>query len=333
MEINMEALINMKGILTITPELKGVLNALPFYVLLVDEDHSILFANNAVSSQFGLDPDKITGGYCPKVIHGKEGRIPECPLEESVLSGCAVEREIYDETHHLWLASAIYPADLLSDKGKKVFFHMVHDITKRKNAEIELKNSLSRLQHITEAGIKAITLIVEQRDPYTAGHQTEVGRIAYAIAKEMGYDERFSRGIETAGLLHDIGKIAIPIEILSKPGKISKNEFAIIKTHPAVGYNILKEIDFNWPIAKIVLQHHERLDGSGYPNGLTGKKILKETRIISVADVYEAMTSHRPYRPALSVKSALDELIRNKDILFDKDVVDACVMLVKQKKI
>ena len=333
MENNMDILMNLTGILTITPELNGVLNALPFYVLLVDEDHGILFANKAVSSQFGIEPDVIIGGYCPKVIHGKDGIIPECPLEESFLSGSAVEREIYDEMHHLWLASAIYPTDLISDKGKKVFFHMVHDITKRKNAEIELNTSLAKLQHITEAGIKAITLIVEQRDPYTAGHQTEVARIACAIAKEMGYDERFSRGIEIAGLLHDIGKISIPIEILSKPGKISKNEYAIIKTHPAMGYNILKGIHFDWPIAKVVLQHHERLNGSGYPNGLTDKKILKESRIISVADVYEAMTSHRPYRPALPVKSALDELIKNKGILFDKDAVDACVKLVRQKKI
>ncbi len=324
---------NMKGTFAVTPELRGVLNALPFYVLLVDEDHIIVFANNAVTSQFGLDPEKLTGGYCPKVIHGKDGIIPECPLEESACSGRAVEREIYDEKHNVWLSSAIYPADLVTDKGKRVFFHMVHDITKRKNAELELRDSLAKLQHITEAGIRAITLIVEQRDPYTAGHQTEVGRIASAIAGEMGYDDNFLKGMEIAGLLHDIGKIAIPIEILSKPGKISRNEFAIIKTHPAVGYNILKEIDFSWPIAKIVLQHHERLNGSGYPNGLTREKILKETRIISVADVYEAMTSHRPYRPALSVKSALEELERNRDILFDKDAVDACVRLVRQKKI
>lgn len=330
---NMEALLNISGIFTVTPVLKSVLNALPFYVILVDEDHNIMFANNAVILQLGLDPDKITGGYCPKVVHGKDGSIPECPLEESVITGCAIEREVFDENTHLWLASSIYPIDLVTENGKKVFFHMMHNITKRKNDELELKKSLEKLRKITQNGIKAITLTVEQRDPYTAGHQTEVSRIAYAIAKELGYDEKFSQGIKIAGLLHDVGKIAIPIEILSKPGKISHNEFAIIKTHPAAGYNIIKEIDFDWPIAKIILQHHERLNGSGYPNGLTVGKILPETRIISVADVYEAMTSHRPYRPALSVKTTLEELTKNRDILFDKDIVDACVKLVGEKKI
>jgi putative nucleotidyltransferase with HDIG domain/PAS domain S-box-containing protein len=330
---DMQTLLNLTENLSVIPELKAVLNALPFYVLLVDEDHKILFANNAVTSRFGLDTDKILGGFCPKVIHGRDGKIPECPLEESVLSGHAVEREVYDNLHHLWLASAIYPANLVSDEGKRVFFHMVHDITTRKNAELELKQSLQKLQNITESSIRAITLIVEQRDPFTAGHQTEVGKIAYAIAKEMGYDEKYSHGIEVAGLLHDIGKIAIPIEILSKPGKLNANEYAIIKSHPAAGYNILKGIDFDWPIAKIVLQHHERMNGGGYPNRLTAEKIIKETRIISVADVYEAMTAHRPYRPALSVKTALDELEKNKDTLFDKDVVDACVKLVREKRI
>lgn len=312
--------------LIITPDMKAVLNALPFYVLLVDERHYIRFANDAVSAKLGLDPGKITGEYCPSVVHGQNGPIPECPLEESRDTERPVEREVYDEKSG-WLASSIYPTKLKTESGMRVFFHMVHDINKRKTAELKLKDSLVKLSKTIESSVRAISNIVEKRDPYTAGHQMRVGRIARLMARELGFDDRDSWRIRVSGLLHDVGKIVVPIEILRNPGKLNEHEYSIIKTHPAVGYEILKDIDFNWPAAETVFQHHERLNGSGYPNGLKGDEILFEARIIAVADILEAMTSDRPYRPAMSLRSTLDELLKNRDVLYDQRAVDACVKL------
>jgi putative nucleotidyltransferase with HDIG domain len=194
-----------------------------------------------------------------------------------------------------------------------------------------LKNTLNDLQKAMDGIIEAMGLTVETRDPYTAGHQRRVAAIARAIAIEMGLSERQVEGVCMAGLIHDIGKISIPAEILSKPGKMTEHEFGIIKSHPKVGYNILKKIHFPWPIAQIVYQHHERMDGSGYPQGLSGKDILLETRIMAVADVVEAMSSHRPYRPALGIDIALEEISKNRGALYDSEVAGACLRLFKPK--
>jgi len=328
----LEELKESEIILVIPPELDAILCAMPSCVLLIDDTHHILYANSAIISKFELDPRQIIGGYCPLIIHGKNEPIDECPLEKSVETNENVECEIFDEINQIWVSSAIYPTSLITTKGSKVYLHMVHDITKRKFAEQDLKNSLKSLQDLTDAGIKAITLIVEKRDPYTAGHQQRVSSLAYAIASEMGYEGAFLEGIRVVGLLHDVGKIGVPIEILSKPGRISEDEFRMIKTHPMVGHEILKGIEFSRPIADIILQHHEKLDGSGYPNGLKGNEISIEARIISVADVVEAMSSHRPYRPALGIENALSEILNNKGILYDDIVVDTCVKLFKEKK-
>ena len=182
-----------------------------------------------------------------------------------------------------------------------------------------------------EKTINALALALEMRDPYTAGHQKRVAQLAGAIAGEMNrpYDE--VRGIRLAALIHDIGKIQVPSEILSKPGKLTEIEFELIKSHSQVGYDILKEIEFPWPIADIVYQHHERLDGSGYPRGLKGDEIMLQARIIAVADVVEAMSSHRPYRAALGTEEALAELKEKRGISYDPDVVDACLRLFKEK--
>ena len=192
-----------------------------------------------------------------------------------------------------------------------------------------LKNTMNDLQKALDGIIEAMGLTVETRDPYTAGHQRRVAKIACATAIEMGLSEQRVEGVRIAGLIHDIGKIAVPAEILSKPGKIDEHEFGIIKSHPQIGYNILKKIDFPWPISQIVYQHHERIDGSGYPQGLSGKGTLLEAKILAVADVVEAMASHRPYRPALGVEKALEEISRSKAVLYDPEVVDACLRLFK----
>ncbi len=194
-----------------------------------------------------------------------------------------------------------------------------------------LKNTLNDLQKAMDGIIEAMGLTVETRDPYTAGHQRRVAAIARAIAIEMGLSERQVEGVCMAGLIHDIGKISVPAEILSKPGKMTEHEFGIIKSHPKVGYNILRKINFPWPIAQIVYQHHERMDGSGYPQGLSGKDILLEARIMAVADVVEAMSSHRPYRPALGIDIALEEISKNREALYDSEVAGACLRLFKEK--
>jgi len=176
-----------------------------------------------------------------------------------------------------------------------------------------------------------VALTVEVKDPYTAGHQRRVGNLARAIANEMGLPQEQIEGIRMAGLIHDLGKISIPAEILSKPGRLSDFEWGMIKMHPQVGYDILGEIEFPWPVAQMVLQHHERMDGSGYPQGLAGEDILLEAKILGVADVVEAMASFRPYRPARGLDKALEEISQNRGGLYDPEVVDVCLKLFTEK--
>jgi len=187
----------------------------------------------------------------------------------------------------------------------------------------------TELQKTMEGVIFAVSAVVESRDPYTAGHQRRVAELARAIAREMGLSEWHMKGMHIIGLLHDVGKIAVPAEILSKPGKISQYEFNIIKGHSQIGYDILEKIDFPWPVAKAILQHHERQNGSGYPAGLMRKDIIQEASILAVADVVEAMSSHRPYRPALGLDTALKEIKQQSGILYDREVVDACLRLLQ----
>jgi putative two-component system response regulator len=186
-----------------------------------------------------------------------------------------------------------------------------------------------KLKKILESIVKAMSMAIESRDPYTAGHQQRVAKVAAAIASEMGYSEEQIQNLRMACLIHDIGKISVPAEILCKPGKLTDAEFNIIKDHPRIGYNILKEIEFSYPLAEIIHQHHERLDGSGYPLGLKGDQIHQDAKILAVADVVEAMISHRPYRPALDIEYAMDEIILKKGRLYDPESVDACLKIIK----
>lgn len=195
----------------------------------------------------------------------------------------------------------------------------------------ELRDSEKKLRTSLLDSITTMASIVEMRDPYTAGHQRRVAELAVAIANELQLPEEQVEGVHLAGVVHDIGKIRVPSEILSKPGKLTALEFGLIKEHAQNGYEILHTIDFPWPIAQIVLQHHERLDGSGYPQGLKGEQILLEARILNVADVVEAMSSHRPYRAGLGIDAALAEITLNKGKLFDPVIVDACVKLFREQ--
>ncbi|MRR17151.1 MAG: HD domain-containing protein [Deltaproteobacteria bacterium] len=189
----------------------------------------------------------------------------------------------------------------------------------------ELKISYERIQLILEGTVLAMSKIVESRDPYTAGHEQQVARIADIIARGMSLPRDTAEAIRIAGTLHDIGKIAVPTEILTRPGRLNRLEMELVKTHSQNAYDILKTIQFPYPVAEIILQHHERMDGSGYPQGLKGSDILLEARIVGIADVLEAMSAHRPYRPALGIESAIDEITRHRGTLYDADVVDACL--------
>lgn len=201
----------------------------------------------------------------------------------------------------------------------------------RRKAEEERETALNKLQLSLESSIQIAASITEMRDPYTSGHQQRVARLATAIAQELKLAEEMVKGIHFGAMIHDIGKISIPAEILSKPSRLSDLEYSLIKAHSRSGYDILKEIDFPWPIAQMVIQHHERMDGTGYPDGLAGEAIILEARIIAVADVVEAISSHRPYRPGLGIEVALEEIESNRGSRYDKDVVDACVDLIRNR--
>ena len=475
-----------------------VIDAFPFYIMLVDANHHILRANEAVRCHLGLNPEQIVGKYCPQVVHGLDHPFPGCPLEEAVKQGHFIERELFDHKSAQWLKSAIYPTRYRTREGQAVFLHMLYDITEtkqaqeeiqrnyqiqttlnailqislldfpleeqlslvlehltsitwlslqskggillveddpevlvmkahrglesvlptcaqvafgrclcgraalsgeiefascvderheiqyknmsphghycvpiissgnllgvinlyakekhrrdnkeeeflravadvvagiieRKLAESELQSSMEKLRKALGGIIQAMEIVVESKDPYTAGHQQRVANLARAIATEMKLSSELIDGIRMSAAIHDIGKISVPSEILSKPGRINEIEFSLIKMHPGIGHEILKSVEFPWPVAKIVLQHHERMNGSGYPDGLSGKDILIEARILAVADVVEAMASHRPYRVALGIDKALEEITKNKGILYDTEVVDACLRLFTEK--
>jgi HD-GYP domain-containing protein (c-di-GMP phosphodiesterase class II) len=205
------------------------------------------------------------------------------------------------------------------------------EIVERGLAEERLQQSYNRLQQNLDETVNAMSLTVEERDPYTAGHQRRTADLAMQLASQIGLSAHAVKGIHMAGLIHDIGKISIPAEILSKPGRLNAAEIQLIRRHPQAAYDILKKIDFPWPVDLIVLQHHERIDGSGYPQGLTGEETLIEARILCVADVVEAIASHRPYRPALGIDKALAEISANSGRLYDPHVVAACLRLLREE--
>ncbi|NNG00339.1 MAG: response regulator [Desulfobacteraceae bacterium] len=201
-------------------------------------------------------------------------------------------------------------------------------LSQRNEALKSLQDNLDKYKRAMDGIVQAISLAVELRDPYTAGHQQRVSNLACAIAEKMGLDQNQIDGLRMASNIHDLGKISVPAEILCKPGRLSKIEYELIKNHVEAGYDILKKIEFPWPLANIILQHHERLDGSGYPRGLKGEEILLEAKILSVADVFETIASHRPYRPSPGITKAKQEIFDQKDKLYDPQVVGICLEIV-----
>jgi len=204
--------------------------------------------------------------------------------------------------------------------------------TDRLKALADLKLNLGKLQRAMEGIVQAISVAVEMRDPYTAGHQQRVADLAAVVAMEMGLSADDIYGLRMASVIHDLGKITVPAGILAKPGRLSELEYELIKNHVRAGYDILKQIEFPWPLANIILQHHERMDGSGYPQGLKNGEIMMQARILAVADVFETIASHRPYRPSLGLQRAVDELVNNKGIQFDDQVVEVFLKLVSENR-
>jgi len=242
------------------------------------------------------------------------------------------ETELYRrDKSRIWVNMSVMA--MKDPAGNLLYYQgIVDDITPQKKLEQERQKSIDSLRKSLGATIKALSAISEARDPYTAGHQRRVADLARAIATEMKLSSDRIDGIRLAGMIHDMGKIAIPSEILTKPTKLTNLEMEIIKTHAEAGYDILKDIEFPWPIARMVREHHERLDGSGYPRGLKDDNILLESKIIAVADVVEAISSHRPYRPALGISVALEEIERNSGIFYDKTASEACLKLFREKR-
>jgi PAS domain S-box-containing protein/putative nucleotidyltransferase with HDIG domain len=290
---------------------------------------------NSCMEQWYSQALPLVGKKCYEAYHGNPQPCQPCPSYRTMVTGEphieTLPRQDVDGRNLGWIEVHSFPwLDKTTGKVKGVIEY-VRDITDRVATEKTLEETLANLQKSLKGAVKALGNTLESKDPYTAGHQRRVGQLACAIAQELGESPRNIEGMRVMGYLHDVGKIAIPGEILSKPSKLSQYEFNLVKIHPQVGYDILKEIEFPWPVALAVVQHHERLDGSGYPYGLSDPDIIPEAKILAVADVVEAMASHRPYRPALGLDKAMAEISRHQGVRYDPAVVQACLTLISQK--
>ncbi len=298
----------------------------------IHQDGRYVFVNERFARMHGYTAEELIGRSYLELIHPEDREAAKWRtaqrMKGKILPGQHEIRRLTKDGRVIWCQMMVVAVQY---KGRPADMGNVVDITERKQAEEGMKEAIDRLHSVLEHTIYAFASTIEKRDPYTAGHQRRVAQLALVIAEEMGLPREECRGIYMAGLVHDIGKISVPAEILSKPGRLTDVEFGMLKAHPQVGYDILKEVDFPWPLAEIVLQHHERLDGSGYPQGLKDGEILLGARILAVADVVEAMASHRPYRPALGIDVALEEISRGKGIFYDPRVVDTCIRLFGEK--
>lgn len=303
-------------------------------VSLVDKNGMVLTANKADCDFLDYSEKELIGRHFREFTYLQD-LTKSLALHNSLLKGerknyVIDKRYVRKDGKVVWGRASV--SLIKDDHGTPQYAAVVReDITQQKKAEKNLKGSYLKLRKALEGTVNTLAAIVEMRDPYTAGHQRRVAQLACAIAVEMGLSNKQVEVIDIAGRLHDIGKVSVPTEILSKPSGINEFEFEIIKGHPRVGHDILKQIQFDQPVIQIIMQHHERMDGSSYPKGLAGDEILLEARIIAVADVVEAMSSHRPYRPALGIEKALEEIEKNKGTLYDAGVADACLRLFRDK--
>jgi PAS domain S-box-containing protein/putative nucleotidyltransferase with HDIG domain len=292
-----------------------------------DRELRYLYVNRELAESLGRSPGDLLHKTPEEVWEPEQAGVARS-LCERALGGERVDliERWPDEPGGRFYRSLVFP--IMRGRETSLLGGLMFDVTSEHTAERELKQHAERLQRTLEGAVLAVSHIVEARDPYTAGHQRRVAELAKAIAGRMGLSEDQTEGLRLAALIHDIGKISVPAEILSKPGRLTETEFTLIKVHSEAGYAIISDIEFEQPVADIVLQHHERLDGSGYPRGLSGSAVWLEARVLAVADVYEAMVSHRPYRPALTRAHATAELQEGAGARYDPDVVAACLALV-----
>jgi len=303
-------------------EWENTFDAVTQPIFLHDRDGKIIRANLAYAEQAGISIEKLASRPYWQVFPILDGPMESCLRARGTDEKMEKEEEIQTPDGRTFVSHSYA---VRNDRNQHVYsVHFLEDVTERKQAEKKLRRSL-------EGTIHAIASAVEARDPYTAGHQSRVAELACAIGRKMGLTETRIDGLRWGGKIHDIGKIHLPAEILSKPTKLTDTEYELIKTHAQVGHDILKDIDFPWPIADIAHQHHERMDGSGYPQGLKGEDICLEARIMAVADVVEAIASHRPYRPALGIDIALQEITDKRGIFYWPDAVDACLNLFREE--
>lgn len=303
----------------------------PDAIVLLDAEDHILKVNRSFEKIFQYTSAEIEMHSLNEVIVPENMRSEADQLSQKAQSMGSVHTESRRRRKDGNLVDVSILGYPIQHKDRQIGVYGIYsDITQRKRSEEQLQGTLEKLRKAMGATISAMAATVEVRDPYTAGHQQRVANLARAIAQTIGLSDEEVDGIRMAGAIHDLGKITVPAEILSKPGRITDVEFSLIKTHPLIAYDILKEIDFPWPVADIVYQHHERLDGSGYPQGLSGDQICLEARILSVADSVEAIASHRPYRPALGLDTALEWITEKRDVFYDNRVVDACLKLFQE---
>jgi len=301
-------------------------------IISVNRNGKILFLNKISEKILNLSSAHGYGKRVEDVLPGKMGQNLAENIKQVVQTRMPLIREDSAKINggSRWVEWRIHP--MRSNHQVDSVLIIAVDVTERKMADEKLRQSYEKMQKTLQGIVTALTSTIEIRDPYTAGHQRRVSELTCMIAEEMGLSKDKIEGIRIASLMHDIGKIYVPTEILSKPGKLSDSEFDLIKIHPRAGYDILKSIDFPWPIAQAILQHHERMDGSGYPDGLLGPEIIVEARIIAVADVVETMASHRPYRPAKGLKEAIKEIKAGRGTHYDSEIVDICLKFYKEKK-
>lgn len=301
-------------------------------LFIVSNDGNIKTVNGSACGLLGYEEMDIIGRPVESIFAEENFMSPKIEFKD------LVKEEYLRDTERVFLSKGgekipvVFSSSIMRDNKGDVqgVILVAQSIVGRKRLEEKLQHTLVTLRKAMRGAIHAMALTVEKRDPFTAGHQRRVSDLARAIAREMGLADERIDGVRMCAIVHDLGKMFISPEILTKPRKLTKGEYNIIKTHPMAGYEILKEIDFPWPIAEIEMQHHERIDGSGYPNGLTGKDILLESKILAVSDVFDAMVFKRPYREAISIDRALEKISKDKGILFDPDVVDACARVFNE---
>ena len=288
-----------------------------------------LFGITSMAKGTELGPSDVSPERQP------DGRLSGEKMQEMIETALR-EGSHFFEWEHRRLTGETFPTDvLLTRVGTGAEFGVqvtIRDITERRLAEVAMRDHIAQLERAISGTVGAVSKMMGMRDPYTSGHEARVGEISAAIAAEMGLDLDRQQGLRVAGSIHDVGKITVPAEILSKPGKLSAIEYSLIQQHAQQGYEVLKDIEFPWPVAEVARQHHERIDGSGYPRGLKGEAILLEARILAVADVIEAMVSHRPYRAGLGIDMALAEIERGRGKAYDANAADACMRLFREKK-